>query len=142
MQGFTESMAVNGTYGQVWVDGEEMSEAKSCRLEISPQYTAIKMCRSLIDGQKLTGIECEGEITLYKVDSAIVKKTAEKIRKGITPDITIVSKLADPNSAGAERIAAKHCKFTKLTLADWERGSVGEHSYPFNFTDYELLDVI
>ena len=142
MTGFNDSMAINGTYGEVWVDGDQMSEAKSARLEINPQYTAIKQCRNLVDGQKLTGIECEGEIGLYHVDSNIVKKVALQLKKGIVPDITIISKIDDPNALGAERVAAYHCKFNKITLADWERGNIGERSYSFTFSDYDLLDLI
>ena len=58
------------------------------------------------------------------------------------PEGTIVSKLADPDSAGAERIAYYGVQFSDLTLADWQAAAVGKITAPFTFTRFELLDAI
>jgi hypothetical protein len=89
-------------------------------------------------GKKVTGLEGEGEITLHKVSSFVMNKIAADIKKGIVPDITIESSIQDPAGLGEERIAVKHVKFEKVTLADWERGNLGEESYSFSFSDYEV----
>lgn len=141
MTGMDENQVYLGTWGEVWIDGELMSEVTAFRAEVNPNFEDVKMCRNLMTGKKLTGLECEGEITMHHVDSTITVKVAAKIKQGIMLDITIISKLDDPNAAGAERISVKHVKFEKITLADWERGSLGERSYGFSFSDWELLDV-
>ena len=141
MTGVTESQVWNGTWGQVWVDGELMSEASAFRAEVTLNYEDVQMTRKLMTGKKLVGLEGEGEITLRKVSSFMMQKIAADLKKGIVPDITIESSIEDPAGIGEERIAVKHCKFEKVTLADWEAGSLGEESYSFTFTDYEIKNV-
>ena len=58
------------------------------------------------------------------------------------PECTVVSKLADPNAAGAERVAFYGVQFTDLTLADWQVATTGKITAPFTFTRYEFLDMI
>ncbi len=142
MTGMIDTQVILGTYGNIWIDGEEMSETTAFRAEVNINYEDVSMCRNLMAGKKITGLEGEGEVTMHHVDSAITKKVAEDIRRGVVPDITIVSDISDPNSAGAEKIAVKHVKFEKITLADWERGNLGERSYGFTFSDWELIDLI
>ena len=138
MTGMQENQVWNGTWGQVWVDGELMSEATKFRAEVNLNYEDVAMMRNLMKGKKLTGIEGEGEITLHKVSSFVTNKIAADIKKGIVPDITIESSIQDPAGLGEERIAVKHVKFEKITLADWENGNLGEESYSFTFSDYEI----
>lgn len=141
MTGYDESQVWLGTWGQVWVDGELMSEATAFRAEVNINYEDVQMARNLMTGKKVTGIEGEGEITLHKVSSYIMQKVAADIKRGIVPDITIESSMQDPAGIGEERIAVKHVKFEKVTLADWERGNLGEESYSFTFSDYEIKQV-
>ncbi len=141
MTGFDENQVWLGTWGQVWVDGELLSEATAFRAEINLNYEDVSMARNLMTGKKITGIEGEGEITLHKVSSFIMNKISADIKKGIVPDITIESSMQDPAGIGEERIAVKHVKFEKVTLADWEHGNLGEESYSFTFSDYEIKNV-
>ena len=141
MTGMDESQVWLGTWGQVWVDGELLSEATKFRAEVNINYEDVSMARNLMTGKKITGLEGEGEITLHKVSSFVMDKIAADIKKGIVPDITIESSMQDPAGLGEERIAVKHVKFEKITLADWERGSLGEESYSFTFSDYEVKNM-
>ena len=141
MTGFDDSQVWLGTWANVWIDGELMSEATAFRAEINLNYEDVKRTRNLMTGKKLTGLEGEGEITLHKVSSFVMNKVAADIKRGIVPDITIESSRQDPAGIGEERIAVKHVKFEKITLADWETGALGEESYSFSFTDYEIKNV-
>ena len=125
MNGYTSDQVFNGTYGELWVDGDYMAEAEAVKAEVNLSYESIPRARSLTDGKKLTGIEGKGEI---------------KLKKGKSPNFTIISKIEDPDAIGAERMALYNCKFDKMILADWERKKVGEESYSFTFEDWELLD--
>lgn len=138
MTGYDDDQVWVGTWGQVWVDGELLSEATAFRAEVNLSYEDVTRARNLMNGKKLTGIEGEGEITLHKVSSFIMDKVAANIKKGIIPDITIESSMQDPGGIGEERIAVKHVKFEKITLADWERKKLGEESYSFSFSDFEI----
>ena len=141
MTGFDDTQVWVGTWGQVWVDGELLSEATAFRAEVTLNYEDVSRTRTLMTGKKLTGLEGEGEITLHKVSSFIMNKVAADIKKGIVPDITIESSIQDPAGIGEERIAVKHVKFEKITLADWEAKTLGEESYSFSFTDFEIKNV-
>lgn len=142
MQGFDSSNVINGTFGEVWFDGEYMAEVKSCRLEVGIEYEEVTRVRNLTPGQKMTGINPEGEVTFHKVSSTVTKKVAAAILAGRAPKFTIISNLEDPDALGAERVAAYGCAFESLKLADWEHNSLGEENYSFKFEEFELLDTI
>lgn len=126
----------------MWFDGEYMAEVLSCKGELNIKYTAITRTRHLIDGQKMTGIEGKGDFKLHKVSSAIMAKVSNALKEGRTPSFTIISKIADPDALGGERVAFYGCKLDKAILADWEAGKNAEESYSFTFEDWEILDQI
>lgn len=140
MNGYDSEQVMLGTWGELWVNGQYMAETTAFRAEVMASYADIKRVRNLVDGKKLSGLAGEGEVTLHKVSSYLMSMLSEAFKAGKVPDITIISKLSDPNAIGAERCACYKCKFEKTTLADWERGTVGEESYAFTFEDWELLD--
>ena len=57
-------------------------------------------------------------------------------------EFTIVSKLADPQSYGTERVSLEGVIFDDLTLADWKRAEIGEVDAPFTFANHNYLDMI
>ena len=140
MNGYTSDQVFNGTYGEVWFDGDYMAETESLKAEVDLSYESVSRARNLADGKKLIGIEGKGEVKLKKVSSYVTKKMSGKLKKGKSPSFTIISKIDDPDAIGAERVALYGCKFDKMILADWERKKVGEESYSFTFEDWELLD--
>lgn len=142
MQAYEASNVINGTFGELWFDGEYMAEVKRCRLEIGIEYEDVTRVRNLTPGQKMTGINPEGEVTFHKVSSTVVKKIAAALAAGKAPKFTLISNLADPDALGAERVAAYGCAFESLKLADWEHNSLGEENYSFKFEEWELLDTI
>ena len=64
------------------------------------------------------------------------------MKAGKTTTFTIISKLADPDSDGMEKIKLTGCTFDEMTLADWEAKKLGEESYAFTFTGWEVMDSI
>lgn len=142
MNGYRSENVINGTWGELWFDGDYMAEVLSCKGELNIKYTAITRTRHLIDGQKMTGIEGKGEFKLQKVSSTVMSKVSDALKQGRTPSFTIISKVADPDALGAERVAFYSCKIDKAILMDWEAGKNGEESYSFTFEDWEILDKI
>lgn len=136
------SRAINGTWGEVWLDGELVGECYGLQIKWTVNKEDVKMCGRMEVGKKVTGASGTGTIKLHKTNSRLLIKYAEKIRKGIVEAGTIISKLADPDSYGTERIAVKDVMFDELVLADWEAGVIGKSEYPFTFGDFEPLDMI
>jgi hypothetical protein len=142
MDSYTADQVINGTFGQMWLDGNLMAETTALQAKVTLTKTAVNICGKLVSGQKVTGMELKGTVKLNKVTSAMIKANSDNIKAGKTPEHTIISNLADPQSLGAERIVLTGVMFDELTLVDWEAKKNGEESVPFTFMDWDLLDVI
>ena len=126
---------ISGTWGEVWLDGDKVSECYGLQAKVSFNKEDIALCGQMASDKKVTSIECTGS-------SRMALAIGENIRNGKDVRFTIVSKLKDPDAYGAERVVLSNVSFDDLTLADWEAKSVGKVECPFTFTDYEFLDEI
>lgn len=133
---------MNGTFGEVWLDDYYLAEVLSLEAKASLEKTEVNQARTLVKGYKVTGIDCKGTIKLNKVTSYFLTKLSESIKKGKVVKCTIISKLADPDSDGIERVKLTGCVFDEITLANWEVKKLGEESIPFTFTGWEVLDYV
>lgn len=133
---------INGTWGQLWFEGNLVGE--TYKLQAKDNYTRedVLLCGSLRPGKKLTKIDSTGTLGLFKVNSRMIQMIDEKVSAGNDPEFTLVSKLEDPDSYGAERVALTGVQFDDLTLADWEAGVLGKIECPFTFQNHEFLDKI
>lgn len=142
MKEFRPEQVISGTWGQIWYDGEYMAELVSCKAEVSYKKTAVAQVQKMVDGQKIIGLEPKGEFKIHHVNSTVMKKENEAIKKGKTPVHTIISNVDDPDAIGAERVAYSGCILDKLVLADFEQGKLGERSYAFTFDDWDVMESI
>lgn len=133
---------MNGTFGEVWLDDYYLAEVLSLEAKASLEKTEVNQARTLVKGYKVTGIDCKGTLKLNKVTSYFLTKLSENIKKGKVVKCTIISKLADPDSDGIERVKLTGCVFDEITLANWEVKKLGEESIPFTFTGWEVLDYV
>ena len=139
---YDSKRAINGTYGEVWLEGELVREATGLKADMALEFIDVPMCGDLAKHQKVNGMSGNGSITMTKVNSRMAIKLSDMLKKGKTPTFTIISKLADPDAYGAERVVLKNCQFSTLTLADWTSGQVGSITQNFTFTDWDYLDII
>lgn len=142
MKEFNAQQVINGTWGQIWYDGEYMAETISCKAEVGYKKTAVQQVCKMIDGQKITGLEPKGEFKIHHINSTVMKKEQEAIKKGKTATHTIITNVADPDAFGAERVAFYNCVLDKMILTDFESGKNGERSYGFTFDSWEILEAI
>ena len=139
---FNAQQVINGTWGQVWYDGEYMAELVSCKAEVGYKKSAVTQVGKMIDGQKITGLEPKGELKFHHVNSTVMKKEQEAVKKGKTPVHTIISNVSDPDALGSERVTYYNCVLDKMILADFEAGKLGERSYAFTFEDWDVTETI
>ena len=132
---------INGTWGEVWLDGEKVAECTAYQQKLAKNKETIRLCGQFMDDTKATSGSGTGSLTLYHVDSGFARKM-EGIQDGVDQRFTVISKLADPDSWGAERVAAYNVSFDDLTLADWQAATVGTVTAPFTWSRYEFLDMI
>ena len=133
---------ISGTWGEVWLEGDKVSECYGLQAKVSFNKEDIALCGQMASDKKVTSIECTGSLRMHKVTSRMALAIGENIRNGKDVRFTIVSKRKDPDAYGAERVVLSNVSFDDLTLADWEAKSVGKVECPFTFTDYEFLDEI
>lgn len=133
---------LNGTFGEVWLDSEKLSECFGLQAKIDLNKEEVLICGKLGKSEKVVGWEGKGSVKLNKVNTRMAIKLSNMIKKGIEVRCTIVSKLADPASVGAERVAIKGVLFDDLTIADWEAKKNGTVDAPFTFDNYQFVDMI
>ncbi|MCI8408703.1 MAG: phage tail tube protein [Lachnospiraceae bacterium] len=142
MQDFRPEQVINGTFGQLWIDDMYMAEVTGLEAKVSIEKQEVNQVGTLAKGYKVTGVDCKGTAKFNKVTSYFINLMSDNLKAGKTTTCTIISKLADPESNGAERIKFTGCTFDELTLANWEAKKLGEESVPFSFTGWEVLDSI
>ena len=130
----------SGTWGQVWLDGEQVSEAYGCVIKVNKTKDDVARCRTLIAGKKMTGVSITGTVRIYNATSRMIKLEAEALKQGRDLRHTIISNLDDPDNPNNQRIAVKGVSFDDLTLADWQAAQLGQIEAPFTAEDYEILD--
>lgn len=133
---------INGTWGEVWLDDEKLGEQKGLQAKINFQKEDVDLPRSMAKHKKVVGWDGTGTLRLYKVNTRVAKKVQTLIKDGKDVRFTIVSKLADPDADGAERVVIRDVSFDDLTLVDFEPKKVLETEMPFTFTDYDFIDQI
>ena len=133
---------INGTFGEVWIDDYCLQEVTALQAKMTIEKTEVNQTGTLAKGYKITGTDGKGTIKLNKVTSYFINLIGDNIKAGKSTVCTIISKLADPDSDGQERVKLTGVTFDELTLADWEAKKMTEESHPFTFKSFEVLDSI
>lgn len=133
---------MSGTFGELWYDGEKVSEAYKYQAKANLNKEDIPMCGEIWTDSKVKSVSGKGSMGLYKANSRMIRKIGEEINAGRDPRFTFISKLDDPDAYGAERIAIYDVSMDDVTLADWEAAAVGKVECPFTFRRFKLLDAV
>lgn len=132
---------MNGTWGEIWVEGVKVAECSAFQAKVARNKEKLNLCGKFMSDTKANSADGTGSVTIYHVDSAHLTEESG-IQNGIDRRYTIVSKLRDPDSFGAERVALYGVSFDDMTLADWKAATTGSITRPFTFNSFELLDTI
>jgi hypothetical protein len=135
--------AIYGNFGEVWMEGEWLSNFNSAEAVGEIDKEEIKRSGTRITAHKVTSVTFSGTINGLKVSSRFIKLIGQVASDRGKPFVTeLILKLADPESWGAERIRLKGVQFDKILLMKFEAGSIVEEELPFTFTGFDLLDEI
>ena len=140
MEGMEAKKVMYGSQGEAWTDGDYMAQVEGLKASITYDKIEVKMVKHMGKDYKIVGWSGKGTLKLHKVDSYFIRKYAEAIKNGQQMPITIISKVSDPDAVGEERVALKNVLFDGIDLANWEVGKIGEESYSFTFSSFEILD--
>ncbi|MFJ5771403.1 phage tail tube protein [Psychrobacillus sp. NPDC093180] len=133
---------INGTFGSLWVNGEKWMDIESFEAKVTINYEDVNMSEDLATHKKMTGWSGEGSMTVKKVYSRGANLMANAVKTGILPDINLVGKLADPDAFGAERVDIREVTFNEFMLMKFEQKTKMTEDLPFNFADYDPIDLI
>lgn len=133
------SRVMNGTFGQLWREGEEIAELSAFQAKVAYTYDTVQMCGQVMEDRKLVSAKGTGSMTLHKVYTRGADHM-EKALRGIDVRDTLVGKLADPDAFGAERVALYGVSYDEQTLLDFEAGKAGKTTVAFQFTGVKYLD--
>ena len=133
---------INGTFGEVWLDADKVSEAYGLEASLEFNKEEITIAGKMGTDTKTMGYKGTGTVRMHHINSRLVQKISAQIKQGINPRFQILSAIKDPAAFGAERVAIKDASFDKLQLANWEVNAKGEIEAPFTFTDYDTIDTI
>ena len=141
----TSDRVLNGSYGQLWLDGVLMAEVYGLDAQLEVLKQEVPMCGTSAGvGKRFTGWNGTGSLRFNKVSSQFAKKQAEAIKNGNQLVSTIISKLDDPATAkyGREQVELIGVQFDTISLAKWEAGSLIQEEMPFTFEDFNYLSSI
>lgn len=133
---------INGTFGNVWVNGELWAHCKQFEAKVTGEFEDVNFANDLGTHKKYLGFSGEGTITLHKIFSSGGNLLADAFKTGVMPDVKIVGKLADPAAYGAERVEILEVTFDEFTLMKFANKEIQEEELPFKYADYNYLDKI
>lgn len=133
---------INGTFGSLWVNNEKLLDIESFEAKVAIDYEDVNMAEDLATHKKMLGWSGEGTITVKKVYSRGASLMAAAVKQGITPEVNLVGKLADPDAFGSERVSINEVTFNEFTLMAFEQKNLETEELPFNFADYDMIDLI
>ncbi|MGE5572934.1 MAG: phage tail tube protein [Bacteroidota bacterium] len=134
---------INGSFGEVWHEGKWRMNFNHLEANIEVQKSELRLSGTRKIATKVTGTKGSGTMSGLKVNSDLIAAIGQIMddKKG-EYTTEIISKLADPEAYGYERIRLIGVSFDRVPLANWTAGEVVTEEIPFTFVDYELLDPI
>lgn len=139
---YSGKQVMSGTFGEVWIDNEYVSEIYKAQAKDVYNKSPIAMCGKMGKDYKVTSIDRKGSLGLNKVNSRMLELLGDKIRNGQDFRVSIILKLDDPDADGPERVKIMGVSFDELILADWEAGVAGKMEIPFTYSDWIPLDKV
>lgn len=133
---------INGTHGACWVNGEKWLDLESLELKVTLEYEDVYVAEDTGKNRKFMGWVGEGSIVTKKVYSRGSNLLAKAVKTGQLPDVTITSKLADPDSYGQERVSVTKVTFNEFLLTKIEQRTLLQEELSFEFGDFDILEAI
>ena len=103
---------ISGTWGELWIDGEKVAEVSACQAKVALNKETVNLCGRFMTTHKAMNASGTGSLTMHKVDSGFAQRM-EGIKRGVDRRFTVISKLRDPDSYGAEQGGPLRCQLRR-----------------------------
>ncbi len=132
--------ALRGTYGRVWLEGEEIGILKNISLNVTPNYEDV-IVGFTVDRQAVS-VLYTGEVTFEAVNS-VSAELCNKYLQNTNVRFTIECNLSDPSASGKEEgYTVNGVTFDEFPLANWQKGALIEKTFKFRASDIVVVDLI
>ena len=111
MNNFDPQQVMSGTQGELWIDGQYMAEVTAFKAEMKLLKEEVNKVKTMSKQYKTVGWEGTGNVKLNHISSFFINKISDNIKAGRQTVCTIISKLDDPDSIGAERVVIRDATF-------------------------------
>lgn len=138
----TAPRVMNGKWGMVYLDGEPVWETDSYEAKLKIEREDIDFVMQMAKDSKMVGLTGEWSMKIKKVFSRGAILLADKIKAGIDVRVQIISKLADPDAFGSERLVVENAWFNELTLQKFENSKMIDEEFSGGFTDFYFPDIV
>ena len=129
-----------GTTGNVWLNGQILANIQKIEAKITYDLEDVTVIGDFATHHLFAGWNGEGTLSMYKIDSSVLKIVSDMAKTGIEPEITIISKLTNRNTKKTERIALKGVVLSEINLVNFEAKGTLMEEVPFTFDDYDVLE--
>jgi len=133
---------MNGKWGMVYLDGEPVWETDSYEAKLKIEREDIDFVMQMAKDSKMTGLTGEWSLKIKKVFSRGAILLADKVKAGNDVRVQIISKLADPDAFGSERLVVENAWFNELTLQKFENSKMIDEEFSGGFTDFYFPDLV
>ena len=129
-----------GTNGNVWLNGQLLANIQKIEAKITYDLEDVTVIGDYATHHLFTGWNGEGTLSMYKIDSSVLKIVSDMAKTGVEPEITIISKLTNKNTKKTERIALKGVVLSEINLVNFEAQGTLMELVPFTFDDYDVFE--
>jgi len=137
---------LNGSWGQLWWNGELIIEVESFEAKVTANREDVPIANSLDVDSKITSLKGEGSFKIKKVFTRGINQMLKNWNSGHDIRAQLVGLLSDPDTSNKqkERVVINNVWFNELTLMQFELGQKLEREFSFGFTpsDVESPDTI
>ena len=142
MKSYQSKQVMSGTWGQLYIDDEQMAQLTEFKAQTSFEKTAVHMIGELDEQYKIVGRKSKGNLKMNHVSSYFVNKLYDDFQNGKQTVMQMVVKVDDPDAKGSERYLLKNVVFDELTIVDFAAKKLCEDSYNFTFAGWEKIDTV
>lgn len=133
---------INGTFGAAWINNEKLFDLESFELKVTINWEDVNFPEDTGTYRKFIGWNGEGSIVVKKMFSRGASLLAKAVKSGEMPDITITTKLADPDAYGVERASVSDVTFNEFLLAKMEQKTLMTEELSFAFGGFDIIEEI
>lgn len=133
---------LHGSCGEAFINGDRDTLATKIEVKVTGDFEDGAFCGDYGTYPIYNGYAIEGTITDKKQDSQLEVAILEGYRTGVMPDITLITKLANPVTSKAERWSISGVVFTEVALANIEAKTSVERELPFKAERWTNLEAI